>query len=189
MLFIKANTLRRFDHLETAIPLFRAVMDRFPRDEVAEYAANLLLDTYNRLQKYDELVALAKELSKNKAFLENRDDLAATVKRIVVQAKIRADHHGHERAPKDPQQFVQEGKEYLDLYNATYGKKVKLTTLKGTDRIVKRIARAEEEFDHGEVAAHFLRNLEGSFEALSPATIERFATLIAAITAALPSQD
>ncbi|WP_370291497.1 AAA family ATPase [Nocardioides sp.] len=81
-----------------------------------------------------------------------------------------------------------EPQEYLDLYNATYGKKVKMTTLKGTDRIVKRIARAEEEFDHGEVAAHFLRNLEGSLDALSPATIERFATLIAAITAALPPQ-
>ncbi len=81
-----------------------------------------------------------------------------------------------------------EPQEYLDLYNAAYGKKVKMTTLKGTDRIVKRIARAEEEFDHGEVAGHFLRNLEGSLDALSPATIERFATLIAAVTAALPSQ-
>jgi hypothetical protein len=46
-----------------------------------------------------------------------------------------------------------EPQECLDLYNAPYGKKIKLTALKGIDRIVKRITRAEEEFDHGEVAA------------------------------------
>lgn len=82
-----------------------------------------------------------------------------------------------------------EPQEYLDLYNATYGKKVKMTALKGTDRIVKRIARVEEEFDHGEVAAHFLRNLDVSLAALSLATVERFAALIAAVAVALPSQN
>ncbi|WP_456695504.1 AAA family ATPase [Aeromicrobium sp. P5_D10] len=81
-----------------------------------------------------------------------------------------------------------EPQEYLDLYNATYGKKVKMTVLKGTDRIVKRIARAEEEFDHGEVAAHFLRNLEPSLAALSPGTLDRFSSLIEAISDALPDE-
>ncbi|MGJ9414252.1 ATP-dependent endonuclease [Aeromicrobium sp. CF4.19] len=84
---------------------------------------------------------------------------------------------------------VFEPQEYLDLYNATYGKQIKLTTLKGKDRIVKRIARAESEFDHGEVAAHFLRNLDPSLVALSPGTLDRFESLIQAISAALPDDD
>jgi AAA ATPase domain len=82
-----------------------------------------------------------------------------------------------------------EAQEYLDLYNATYRKKTKTAALKGSDRIVKRIARAEQEFDHGEVAAHFLRNLEESLAALSPATIDRFEALIATITAVLPDDS
>jgi tetratricopeptide (TPR) repeat protein len=120
MLFIKANTYRRFDQHDSAIPLFQKLIDSYPRDEVAEYAANLLLDTYNRLQKYDELIALATKLYKNKAFLKDRDDLAATVMRIVAQARARADHHRIEgaRQAKDTKKLVEEANEYLALYNA-----------------------------------------------------------------------
>lgn len=77
--------------------------------------------------------------------------------------------------------------EYLDLYNAAFGKKLKLSDLKGKDRIVKRIARAEEgDFNHGVVAAHFLRHLEESLAALSGDTLDRFEAVCSAVAGALP---
>jgi len=79
-----------------------------------------------------------------------------------------------------------EPKEYVDLYNKTYGKKLTLAELKGKDRIVKRIERKDGEFDHGLVAAYFLRNLSDSLQALSGATLDRFENVIKALTAALP---
>lgn len=77
--------------------------------------------------------------------------------------------------------------EYLVFYNGTFAKTLKASALSGTDRIVQRIARSEGEFNHGEVAAHFLRNLNRSIGSLSPATLDRFENLITSLVAALPS--
>jgi hypothetical protein len=76
--------------------------------------------------------------------------------------------------------------EYLTLYNATFGSKLKEGKLQGQDRIVKRIERAEGEFDHGRVAAHFLAKQTDLLPKLSPGTLTRFEALITALTNALP---
>lgn len=78
--------------------------------------------------------------------------------------------------------------EYLALYNGTYSKSLNLTNLKGRDRIVKRIERKEGTFDHGVVAAHFLRNLDASLADLSEDTVERFSKVIEALVSALPTE-
>lgn len=79
-----------------------------------------------------------------------------------------------------------EPEEYLAFYNACFGKTLTIDDLNGKDRIVKRIARKEgAEFNHGAVAAHFLRNLDASIGALSNATLARFEKLVEAINAAL----
>jgi hypothetical protein len=78
--------------------------------------------------------------------------------------------------------------EYLALYNAAFGASLKLTDLKGKDRIVKRIERKiGTEFNHGVVAAYFLRNLDASLASLSTTTLERFEKVIEATNAALPA--
>jgi hypothetical protein len=76
--------------------------------------------------------------------------------------------------------------EYLDLYNKTFSKSLTLTALTGSDRIVKRIARQEGEFDHGIVAAYFLRHLDASLTGLSEPTLARFEALLVGLAAALP---
>lgn len=80
-----------------------------------------------------------------------------------------------------------EPQEYLDLYNATFKKSLKLADVRGKDRIVKRIERKDGEFDHGLVAAYFLRNLSASIAALSSDTLDRFENVIKGLTAALPA--
>ena len=120
VLFLKANIYRRYRQFDVAIPIFRSLIDRYPRHEVAEFSANLLLDSYNRLQQYDQLLALADELAKNTAFLRDRDDLTHTVGMIQRQAK-RKSAEALEKAAKESKNwdtYVAAGTAYLDIYNA-----------------------------------------------------------------------
>lgn len=78
--------------------------------------------------------------------------------------------------------------EYLAIYNKAFGKSVKIGSLKGTDRIVKRIERVEGDFDHGRVAAYFLANQHIFVGKLSTDTIQRFEDTIIALVKALPPE-
>jgi outer membrane protein assembly factor BamD (BamD/ComL family) len=126
MKFLKANIYRRYNHFDEAIPLFEEIIDKHPEHETAEYAANLLLDTYNRLHRYEDLLKLADKLAANKKFLENRDDLKATVLKIQQVASRKAAEEAERKirariaelkGSKDYGMLVECGNMYLDIYN------------------------------------------------------------------------
>jgi tetratricopeptide (TPR) repeat protein len=85
--FQRANILRRHDQFDLAIPIYLYLITNHRTHEVAEYSANLLLDIYNRMERYDDLVALAKKLRADKAFLAHRPELAGTVKKVFAQSQ------------------------------------------------------------------------------------------------------
>ncbi|HEY5948583.1 MAG TPA: hypothetical protein VIV40_23990, partial [Kofleriaceae bacterium] len=98
LLFLHGNVLRRYEHFDEAIAIFIDILDHHRDHETAEYAANLALDSYNRLQKYDELVALADRLRADAAFMAKHEDLAATVRKIHAQSVAHAAERCSERA-------------------------------------------------------------------------------------------
>lgn len=120
-LFLKANTLRRYDQYDGAITIFRSLIDRFPRHEVAEYAASLLLDSYNLLGQYDRLVAVADELARNATLLRGRNDLARTVNKIRQLSKRKRVENLEREAERtnDWDRFVAAASAYLEIYHAT----------------------------------------------------------------------
>lgn len=120
MKFLKANIYRRYNQFDKAIPLFEDILDKHRSHETAEYAANLLLDTYNRMQKYDEMLALADKLGGDAKFLEGKDDLKQTLATIKAQSmRKKAEFTEKEaRATKDFGKFIECGQAYLDIYNA-----------------------------------------------------------------------
>lgn len=78
--------------------------------------------------------------------------------------------------------------EYVNLFNATFQRTLKVKDLKGKDRIVQRIERKEgRQFDHGRVAAQFLMDQVSVIPTLSDDTIGRFEAILTAIAEALPS--
>lgn len=122
VVFLKANLYRQFDQLDLAIPILLSLIEHYPRQDVAEYAAQLLLDTYNRLQRYDDLIALADQLAGDSAFLRGRDDLARTVTQIRRQSKRK---HAEQlesaaNASKDWSAYVAAAKAYLAIYTADH---------------------------------------------------------------------
>src|SRR5262245_36189031 len=56
MTFLEGNLLRRYGHLDEALPLFLDILDHHRDHEVAEYAANLALDSYNLLGRHAEMI-------------------------------------------------------------------------------------------------------------------------------------
>jgi TolA-binding protein len=119
MKFLKANIYRRYNHFDEAIPLFMDILEHHTQHETAEFSANLLLDTYNRLQKYDEMLALADKLENMPKFLDGKDDLKATLNKIKAQS-MRKKAEKLETAAKESKdyaQYVACGLAYQDIYN------------------------------------------------------------------------
>jgi len=119
MKFLKANIYRRYNHFDEAIPLFMDILDHHTQHETAEYSANLLLDTYNRLQKYDEMLALVDKLDAMPKFLDGKDDLKATLNKIKAQSMRKKAEMMEAKAKesKDYSQYVACGLAYQDIYN------------------------------------------------------------------------
>lgn len=80
-------------------------------------------------------------------------------------------------------------RDYLDLYNGAFGKKLSVSVLNGNDPIVKQIARAEgiDNFDHGKPADFLLRNRDTIFPNLKQATIDNFDSLFKKLNSLLAS--
>ncbi|MBS1121149.1 MAG: Tetratricopeptide repeat protein [Deltaproteobacteria bacterium] len=119
MKFLKANIYRRYNQFDKAIPLFMDILDKHRQHETAEYSANLLLDTYNRMGKYDEMLVLVDKLDADKKFLEGKDDLNVTLGKIKAQSMRKKAEKIEKEAKesKDFGKYVACGQAYLDIYN------------------------------------------------------------------------
>jgi tetratricopeptide (TPR) repeat protein len=115
--FLKADLLRRFDHLAEAIPLFEELVARHPDHEAAEDAAQLALDSENRLGHDAAMLAFARGLSP--AFLAAHPRVQTTVARLGHQA-LRKDAERLEaeaRRTGNLATYVTCGERYLEIYN------------------------------------------------------------------------
>jgi tetratricopeptide (TPR) repeat protein len=119
MKFLKANIYRRYNHFDQAMPIFLDILDHHRQHETAEYSANLLLDTYNRMQRYDDMLALADKLEGDKKFLEGKEELAEVLAKIKAQSlRKKAEQVEKEaKATKDFSKYVACGQAYFDIYN------------------------------------------------------------------------
>jgi TolA-binding protein len=119
MKFLKANIYRRYNHFDKALPIFHDILDKHRFHETAEYSANLLLDSYNRAQRYDDMLALADKLEGDKKFLEGKEDLAEVLTKIKAQSmRKRAEKLEKDaKESKDFSKYVACGQAYIDIYN------------------------------------------------------------------------
>jgi tetratricopeptide (TPR) repeat protein len=120
MKFLKANVYRRYDHHDRAIPLFLEILEQHRAHETAEYAAQLLLDSYNRLRRHDEMLAMAARLGGDAAFLEDKPELRKVLTGLRYQAMEKRAHALGEaaQAAGDFAKWVACGQEYMTIYNS-----------------------------------------------------------------------
>lgn len=125
MMFLRADTLRRLDHLDRALPLLTEIVDRHAAHETAYYAANIVLDILIVTHRHDALHDFAKGLAARPAFFTARPDqdraglrarlgdIARKGERDRAQALERA-----AEATGDLGKFVACGEAYLAIFNA-----------------------------------------------------------------------
>jgi TolA-binding protein len=119
MKFFEANTYRRYNQFDKATVRFEDLLQSHPTHETAEFAANLLLDIYNRQKNFKAMLALVDKLSANKKFLDGKPEFIELLARLRIQGK-RKDAEELERvarASKDFPKFVACGQAYMDIYN------------------------------------------------------------------------
>ncbi len=120
VLFMRADLLRKFDHLPEAIAGFEQILATHRDAEAAEVAAQLALDSYNRLQRYDDMVALATKLAADGTFLADKMALRETITKLQ-RTSARKLAEASEAAGKrtgDLTKLVACGSSYLEIYNA-----------------------------------------------------------------------
>lgn len=119
MKFLKARIYWRYNQFDQAVPLFEDIVEKHLSHETGEYAVNLLLDTLNRGQRYDDMLKWVDILIAKKEFLEDKDDLAATLEKLKRQS-LRKSAEQIEQKAKDTGDFakyVECGEAYLKIYN------------------------------------------------------------------------
>ncbi len=119
MKFLKARIYWRYNHYDKAIPLFEDVVENHLDHETGEYSANLLLDTLNRTQRYDDMLKWVSFLIKRKDFLEDKEDLAERLTALQRQS-MRKSAEKLEQVAKDSgdySKYVECGTKYLEIYN------------------------------------------------------------------------
>jgi tetratricopeptide (TPR) repeat protein len=152
----KANLLRRYEHHADALPLLLDLVDHHRGHAVAEDAANFLLDSYNRLGRYGELVALAKGLAADAAFVADKPEM----KRRLVAIEITAVRKAAERLEADGRRtgdsakLVACGKAYAELYNRD-------TEAAGADELLFNAAVCFEDGKSVGIALEMYKKLEG----------------------------
>lgn len=98
--FLRANLLRRFEHLDLAIADFTVLVQAHRDHEVGRYAANLLLDSLNRLQRYDEMLRWVDVLRADATFVAANPDTAEVLDRLHATS-LRRQAEAAERAARD----------------------------------------------------------------------------------------
>lgn len=118
MLIHEGDLLRRYDHLDEALAYFTEAASHRSHP-MAEDAVNLMLDTLNRLTRYDDLDAAAVDLLKDTAFLADKPEMKQRLADLDLtharKAAERLEKDG--RKSGDPAKLIACGKAYAELYN------------------------------------------------------------------------
>lgn len=119
MKFLKANIYRRYNDFDKALPIFEEILEKHRDHETAEYAANLLLDSYNRMKRYDEMLAVATKLDGDKKFLEGKDTLRKTIDglRVTYERKVAEEKERKAKESGDLSLYVDCAESYIKIFN------------------------------------------------------------------------
>lgn len=119
MKFLKANIYRRYNHFDEALPLFEDIYRNHKTHETAEYSVNLILDSLNKTQRFEDMIKWVDILVEDKKFLEGKEELAERLD-ILKNQSLRKQVEILEKTAKDTNdyaKFVECGELYINIFN------------------------------------------------------------------------
>jgi tetratricopeptide (TPR) repeat protein len=87
ILFFTGKLYWRHHHYDEARKYLAEVVTEHPEADVAEFAANIILDSLNKQQRYKELNDWATRMAENQALIKAHPNLQQTIAGIYVKAK------------------------------------------------------------------------------------------------------
>jgi tetratricopeptide (TPR) repeat protein len=114
-----AALLRRHAHHAAAIPILVELIASYRATPSGEDAVNFLLDSYNQLGREAELVAAARDVATDTAFLADKPELRDRLRDIDLThaRKVAERLEAEGRRTGDPAVLVRCGTAYAELYN------------------------------------------------------------------------
>ncbi|MFN0252850.1 MAG: hypothetical protein ACKV2T_38605 [Kofleriaceae bacterium] len=85
--FFAGQQFNDYGHIDESTTRFANIVNANPTHEVALYSANLMLDAFNRSERYEDLLRWARELEANAALMATHGELAELVANIVRGAR------------------------------------------------------------------------------------------------------
>jgi hypothetical protein len=119
LMLLRASVLRRHGMFDEAMVDWIDIVTNHPASEVAEFAANLLLDTLNRRGEFDKLAEWVEKFHADAKLLANRPDLTDVVRTLHVQViRKRAERLEADGRSGKPDAYAQAAQLYLDLFKS-----------------------------------------------------------------------
>lgn len=119
MKFVKANIYRRYNHFDKALPIFEDIYRNHRSHVTAEFSVNLILDSLNKTQRFDELIKWVDILLEDKKFIEDKEELTERLE-VLKQQSLRKAAEILEKTAKetgDFSKYVACGEMYIDIFN------------------------------------------------------------------------
>ncbi len=86
IIYRQAITYYAFNHFDKAVPVFEMIVQKYPRNDLAEYSADLIMDSLNMARDWEQINNKSREFLKNSALLSGRNRLKADLEKFKEMA-------------------------------------------------------------------------------------------------------
>ncbi len=86
IIYKQAITYYVFNHFDKAVPVFEMIVQKYPRHELAEFSADLIMDSLNMARDWEAINNKSREFLKNSALLSGRNRLKADLEKFKEMA-------------------------------------------------------------------------------------------------------
>ena len=86
IIYKQAITYYVFNHFDKAVPVFEMIVQKYPRHELAEFSADLIMDSLNMARDWEAINNKSREFLKNSALLSGRNRLKTDLEKFKEMA-------------------------------------------------------------------------------------------------------
>jgi len=90
IIYKQAVTYYAFNHFKESVPVFEMIVQKYPRDELAVFAADLIMDSLNITQDWEAISNKAREMLRNSALISGRNRLKDDLEKFKEMATFYA---------------------------------------------------------------------------------------------------
>jgi len=88
IIYQQAITYYAFNHFDNAVPVFEMIVKKYPRHKLAEFSADLIMDSLNMSKDWDAINNKSREFLRNSALLSGRNRLKKDLEKFKEMASF-----------------------------------------------------------------------------------------------------